>query len=71
MNTTANNLPPTFRSLGMLFFLGGATFHCIDLLGVAKTFAWGTGMVFLASASLSIIFWSRLAIKKRFWTYFF
>ena len=67
----ANDLPSGFRSFGMLFFLSGATFHCIDLLGVNRTFAWGTGMVFLASVLLTIAFWLKLAIKRRFWTYFF
>jgi len=71
MDASLNYLSYRYRFLGILFFLGGATFHCIDLLGVEKTFAWGTGMVFLGSTILTIIFWIKFAINKRFWTYFF
>ena len=71
MDASLNYLSNRYRFLGILFFLGGATFHCIDLLGVEDTFAWGTGMVFLGSTILTIIFWIKFAINKRFWTYFF
>ena len=71
MEASLNYLSYRYRFLGILFFLGGATFHCIDLLGVEKTFAWGAGMVFLGSTILAIIFWIKFAINKRFWTYFF
>jgi hypothetical protein len=71
MDTTLTPSPKRYRAFGILFFLSGATFHCIDLLGVERTFAWGTGMVFLASIILTIIFWIRVAINKRFWTFFF
>lgn len=71
MDASLNYLSHRYRFLGILFFFGGATFHCIDLLGVEKTFAWGAGMVFLGSTILTIIFWIKFAINKRFWTYFF
>ena len=71
MDASLNYLSYRYRFIGIIFFLGGATFHCIDLLGVEKTFAWGAGMVFLGSTILTIIFWIKFAINKRFWTYFF
>ena len=71
MDVSLNYLSYRYRFLGILFFLGGATFHCIDLLGVENTFAWGAGMVFLGSTILAIIFWIKYAINKKFWTYFF
>ena len=71
LSVPTSDLPSGFRSFGILFFLSGAAFHCIDLLGVERTIAWGTGMVFLASVILTMAFWLRLAIKRRFWTYFF
>ena len=71
MDASLNYLSYRYRFLGILFFLGGATFHCIDLLGVEKTFAWGAGMVFLGSTILTIIFWIQFLINRKFWTYFF
>ena len=40
MDTTLTSSPKRYRAFGILFFLSGATFHCIDLLGVERTFAW-------------------------------
>ena len=64
-----STMPPSFRSLGFFFFLAGATFHCIDFLGVEETLEWGGGLVFLAAILLTIVFWLRFTIKKKIWQY--
>ena len=66
---STSTLPPSFRSLGLFFFLAGATFHCIDFLGVEETLEWGGGLVFFAAILLTIIFWLRFTIKKKIWKY--
>ena len=68
---TTSAMPPSFRSLGFFFFLAGATFHCIDFLGVEETLEWGGGLFFLAAIILTIIFWLRFTIKKKVWQYVF
>ena len=64
-----STMPPSFRSLGFFFFLAGATFHCIDFLGVEETLEWGGGLVFLAAILLTIVFWLRFTIKRKIWQY--
>ena len=66
---STSTLPPSFRSLGFFFFLAGATFHCIDFLGVEETLEWGGGLVFFAAILLTIIFWLRFTIKRKIWKY--
>ena len=60
-----------FRSLGFLFFLCGAYYHCIDFLGTEKTTLWGMGLTFSGLMLATIVFWLRFAIQRRIWKYLF
>ena len=60
-----------FRAIGFALFLCGAFYHCIDFLGTENTTLWSMGLTFLALMIITIGFWLRYAIKRKFWTIFF
>ena len=62
-------LPKNFRAFGFAFFMTGACFHCIDFLGAEDTLMWGMGLGFLGALLLSLYFWARIAVNKKFWKY--
>ena len=62
-------LPKNFRAYGFVFFMAGAFFHCMDFLGVEDTLMWGMGLGFLGAFLLSLFFWGRLAVNRKFWKY--
>ena len=66
-----NSLPKGFRSLGFVFFMCGAFFHCIDFLGVERTLEWGTGMGFLAAIALTFYFWVNHVVRNKSWRIIF
>ena len=65
----ANGLPKNFRAYGFAFFMAGAFFHCMDFLGVENTLMWGMGLGFLGAFLMSLYFWMRIAVNKKFWRY--
>ena len=62
-------LPKYFRAYGFLFFMAGAFFHCMDFLGVEDTLMWGMGLGFLGAFLLTLYFWVRYAVNRKFWKY--
>ena len=59
-----------FRKIGFVLFLCGAYYHCIDFLGSENTNLWGMGLTFLALMLISIGYWFRYALKRKFWRFF-
>ena len=66
-----NDLPKGFRSLGFIFFMCGAFFHCIDFLGVERTLEWSAGMGLAFTLVLSVYFWATYFARNKVWRLIF